>query len=85
MNLGKLQEMVRAGKLGLLQSVGLQRIRPDLATEQQQHRQGYSLTSDFGCSSMHHKNLSIPSESREIVFQTTEDKKGGEETKKSHQ
>ena len=33
MNLGKLQEMVRAGKPGVLQSMGLQRVRHDFATE----------------------------------------------------
>ena len=35
MNLGNLQEVVRAGKPSILQSVGLQRVRHDLATEQQ--------------------------------------------------
>ena len=34
MNLGNLQEVVRAGKPSILQSVGLQRVRHDLATEQ---------------------------------------------------
>ena len=36
MSLSKLQEMVRAGKPGVLQSMGLQRVGHDLATEQQQ-------------------------------------------------
>ena len=36
MNLGNLQEVVRAGKPSILQSVGLQRVRHDLATEQKQ-------------------------------------------------
>ena len=33
-NLSKLQELVKAGEPGVLQSVGLQRIRQDLMTEQ---------------------------------------------------
>ena len=33
-NLGKLQEMVMDGKPAVLQSMGLQRARHDLATEQ---------------------------------------------------
>ena len=36
MNLGNLQEVVRAGKPSILQSVRSQRVRHDLATEQQQ-------------------------------------------------
>ena len=36
MSLSKLQETVRAGKPGVLQSMGLQRVGHDLATEQQQ-------------------------------------------------
>ena len=36
MNLGKLQEMMRDRKTGMLQSVGLRRVRHNLATEQQQ-------------------------------------------------
>ena len=36
MNLSKLQMMVRDREPGLLQSMGLQRIRYDWATEQQQ-------------------------------------------------
>ena len=35
MNLGKLQEMVR-DRLGMLQSMGLQKVRHSLATDQQQ-------------------------------------------------
>ena len=35
-NLGKLQEMVRKGKPGVLQSMGLQRVGHDWVTEQQQ-------------------------------------------------
>ena len=36
MNLGKLQEMVSEGRPGMLQSMGLQRVTHDWATEQQQ-------------------------------------------------
>ena len=36
-SLNKLQEMVRTGKPGVLQSMGSQSIRHDLATEQQRH------------------------------------------------
>ena len=36
-SLGKLQEMVRTGKPGVLQSMGSQSIRHDSATEQQRH------------------------------------------------
>jgi len=36
MNLSKLQEAVKEGKPGVLQSMLLQRVRYDLATEQQQ-------------------------------------------------
>ena len=39
MNLGKLQEMVRAGRPGVLQSKGSQGVKHDLATEQQQRQQ----------------------------------------------
>ena len=35
-SLSELQEMVKNGKPGMLQSIGLQRIGHDLATEQQQ-------------------------------------------------
>ena len=35
MNLSKLWEIVEIGKPGVLQSMGLQRVRPNLATEQQ--------------------------------------------------
>ena len=35
MNLSKLQEIVRTEKPGVLQSLGSQRVRHDLATEQQ--------------------------------------------------
>ena len=35
MNLGELWEMVRDREAGVLQSLGLQRVRHDLATEQQ--------------------------------------------------
>lgn len=43
----------------------------------------YSLTLDFGNSSMHHKNFSITSEQRNSV--TNHCKKGREGIKKSHQ
>ena len=36
MSLSKLQEMVRTGKPGVLQSMGLQRVGHDLVAEQQQ-------------------------------------------------
>ena len=36
MSLSRLQEMVRTGKPGMLQSIGSQRVRHDLVTEQQQ-------------------------------------------------
>ena len=36
MSLKKLREVGRIGKPGMLQSMGLQRVRHDLATEQQQ-------------------------------------------------
>ena len=39
MNLGKLQEVVRTGSPGVLQSMGLQQVRHDWATEQQQLQQ----------------------------------------------
>ena len=35
MNLSKLREIVRTGKSGVLQSMGLQRVRHNWATEQQ--------------------------------------------------
>ena len=35
MDLSKLQEMVKPGKPGVLQSMGWQRVRHDLTTEQQ--------------------------------------------------
>ena len=35
MNLGKVGKMLRDRKAGMLQSMGLQRVRYDLATEQQ--------------------------------------------------
>ena len=38
MSLSKLQEVIRTGKPGVLQSMGLQRIGHDLATEQQQEQ-----------------------------------------------
>ena len=37
MNLGKLQEIVKAGKPGKLQFMGSQRVRHDLVTEQQHY------------------------------------------------
>ena len=43
MNLSKLQKIVKTGKPGVLQSMGLQRVRHDLATEQQQSLQMHSL------------------------------------------
>ena len=39
MTSSKLREVVKTGKLGLLQSMGLQRIGHDLVTEQQQQHQ----------------------------------------------
>ena len=36
MSLRKLQKIVKEGKPGVLQSMGLERVRLDLATEQQQ-------------------------------------------------
>ena len=45
MHLNKLWEMVRTGKLGLLQSMGLQKVGHDLATEQQGHSQREGFTS----------------------------------------
>ena len=38
MTSSKLREVVKTGKLGLLQSMGLQRVGCDLVTEQQQHQ-----------------------------------------------
>ena len=38
MNLGKLQEMLRAGRPGVLQSMGSRRVGHDLVIEQQQHK-----------------------------------------------
>ena len=38
MNLGKLQETLRAGRPGVLQSMRSQRVGHDLVTEQQQHQ-----------------------------------------------
>ena len=40
MSLSKLQEMVRTGKLGVLQSTGSQRVGHDWATEQEQAQNG---------------------------------------------
>ena len=42
MSLSKLQEKVRDREPGMLQSMGLQRIRHDLTTEQQQRSANYS-------------------------------------------
>ena len=39
MSLSKLKELVMDRKPGVLQSMGLQRVGHDLATEQQQHQQ----------------------------------------------
>ena len=39
MSLSKLGEIVKVRKPGMLQSIELQRIRPELATEQQQYTQ----------------------------------------------
>ena len=39
MTSSKLREVVKTGKLGLLQSMGLQRVGHDLVTEQQQQHQ----------------------------------------------
>ena len=41
MNSGKLREMVRDGRCGVLQSMGLQRVGHDWATEQQQQHARY--------------------------------------------
>ena len=41
MSLRKLQEMVKEGKPGVLQSMGSQRVGYDLVTEQQQWVQGW--------------------------------------------
>ena len=38
MNLGKLREMVKTGRPGALQFMGLQRVGHDWVTEKQQHR-----------------------------------------------
>ena len=38
MNMSKLPEIVRTGEPGMLQFMGLQRVRHDLATEQQQQK-----------------------------------------------
>ena len=38
MNLSKLQDIVKDGEPGMLQSMGLQRVSRDLATEQQQQQ-----------------------------------------------
>ena len=38
MNMSKLPEIVRTGEPGVLQFTGLQRVRHDLATEQQQQK-----------------------------------------------
>ena len=43
MNLGKLREMVREGRSGMLQSMGFQRVRHSWATEQQQQRHKVDL------------------------------------------
>ena len=40
MNLGKFRETVKEGKPGMLQSMGSQRVRPSLGTEQQYLRRG---------------------------------------------
>ena len=48
MYLGKLQAIVRTGRPGVLQSIGLQTVRPDLATEQQQaQRKAYNDSQKF--------------------------------------
>ena len=52
MSLSKFLEMVKLGKPGMLQSMGLQRVRHDLATEQQQLSSTFHLIwkhSDKGC------------------------------------
>ena len=41
LSLSKLWEMVKEGKPGVLQSMGLQRVRHDLATKQQQPALSY--------------------------------------------
>ena len=47
-NLSKLQEAVKEGKPGVLQSMLLQRVRYDLATEQQQvYSSTYANLSDY--------------------------------------
>ena len=40
MSLSKLQEMVEAGKTGMLQFMGSQRVRHDLVTEQAANKDG---------------------------------------------
>ena len=49
-NLSKLQEMVRTGKAGMLQSMGSQRVRHDWATKQQQ---------SFNCNQWHIQNVKL--------------------------
>ena len=43
-NLSKLWEMVKDGEPGMLYSIGSQRVRDNLATEQQQHHHCLLLT-----------------------------------------
>ena len=43
-NLSKLWEMVKDGEPGMLYSIGSQRVRDNLATEQQQHHHCLVLT-----------------------------------------
>ena len=45
-NLGKLQEMMRDREPGMLQSIGSQRVRHNLVTEQQQHTHQYHHSSE---------------------------------------
>ena len=47
MSLSKLWEMVKDRKSGMLQSMGLQRFRHALATEQQQHSAYYNVFCPF--------------------------------------
>ena len=66
--LSKLQEIVKEWKPGMLQSVGLQRVRHDLVTEQQQQQEHLQIEaellkntqkrkSDFLATAVHIHNL----------------------------
>ena len=49
MNLGKLQETVEDRGPGVLQSMGLQRVKHDLATEQQKQSKALGLVMILQC------------------------------------